>query len=108
MDNSDPLPEAKATHSHLFPGTRLVLDNMEPARFAALGDRLLVSFQDGSSALAELLVEPSGEFSLAVEPYETAAGTPIPKKIWRLREITTTPDDHIEMLLGYALTVTDE
>jgi hypothetical protein len=108
MSDPDPLPEVKAAHSHLFPGARLILDNIEPAQFAASGDRMLVSFQDGSSALAELLFEPSGELSLAVEPYETAAGTSLPKKIWRLRAITTTPDDHIEMLLGYGLTVTDQ
>ncbi|MDT0431041.1 hypothetical protein [Streptomyces salyersiae] len=85
-------------HTHLFPGTRLLLDGAAPA----LRPRALeLEFSDGVHTPAELLapVRPDDPWLLAVESYRTAAGTPLPARSWLVAGVTDR-EDGTELRLG--------
>lgn len=81
---SDPIT-LHATHTHLFPGARLMAAE---DRFPADPGPVCIVVRDGAEANAELLPgEADGELHLAVDAHHTAAGQGISAKRWRIRRV---------------------
>lgn len=72
-----------ASHSHLFRGARLRSEDL-PSDIPPDGHlEVTVKFSDGSSAEATYSAAPTGPL-LAVNAYETSAGTVLENKAWLL------------------------
>lgn len=79
-------PTLLAGSTHLFRGARLHGAPLpeEPAA-------VRIRFSDGVEVQAELVEETgSGAFGLELPAYDTAAGTSIPPKLWRIAHRETT------------------
>jgi hypothetical protein len=75
----------KARGSHLYPGARAVLeDGQSTAGPALVSCHCLIEFADGSVAFGTLTNDKEGFAVLAVDAYQTARGTAILAKGWRL------------------------
>ena len=88
--------QATASHSHLFPGTRISLDTSSLPHGSAgtlgpLAFRLL--FSDGSSSMAEIIAADPADggdeplLAVVVAEYKTAAGALIPEKTWPVTRV---------------------
>gem|GEM_PF-4283560 len=79
---------ATASHSHLFAGATIAV---EGASGLVDGGTLTepiglrITFADGATANAELLVQvDTDEAAVEVDAYVTAAGTALPARTWRI------------------------
>ncbi len=73
----------EATHTHLYPGHRGEIRDLD--RIAGLSREMdcLVEFSDGQVTVARLSIQ-NGDWQLDANAYKTAAGTAIAGKRWRI------------------------
>ena len=90
---------ARTSHTHLFPGAELTVD--QPEHDAARPRALDIVFCDGAETTAEILVDDAtGTELLAVNPYTTVAGAAIPNKMWQIKQWQHLPDGSVRLRLG--------
>jgi hypothetical protein len=89
--------------SHLYRGLRLHAVCEAGAIPSVLGGQpdlgVLLIFEDGSYAAADLLVGEGGQVVLQVTAYTTAAGTSIPARMWAVKTIEER-EDGLDIHLG--------
>jgi hypothetical protein len=75
----------KASGSHLYPGVCAVVEDGQSTAMAALVSGLcMIEFSGCSIAFGKLTNCQESQAVLAVDAYQTARGTAIPAKSWRL------------------------
>lgn len=89
----------KVASSHLYPGLRVVAENVSVAQDLA-SKEAVVLFSDGATSEARF-DKHDGELSLYVSGYTTFQGTPIVAKRWPVLDTTERPNG-LELHLGKA------
>jgi hypothetical protein len=76
-------PQLRATHTHLYPGARLL--GALPA--LRRGQRLAIAFADLGHADARVEQFDAAGLTLAVAAHRTARGTPVAPRCWLLQPL---------------------
>jgi hypothetical protein len=92
--------------SHLYRGI-LLHAACEPGAWQIVHEgrqeaEVLLLFEEGSYAPADLLVDKGGQLTLHVAAYTTARGTSIPARIWRVKAVCERGDG-LDLHLGHHL-----
>jgi hypothetical protein len=89
-----PTWQLHASHSHLYPGARLRVQERPAAPVRPhwqAGDRVLVEFADQAVSAGAVRAVQDDAVELSLRAYRTAKGTAIADKAWRLQWVPGEP-----------------